>query len=90
MLVTTRGSRRWSIPKGWPIPKLTPAATAVREAYEEAGVLGSIVGDDPIGFYHYQKRGRLRKWGTFQVAVFLFAVERQLAKFPERSQRQTR
>ena len=36
LLVTTRGRRNWIIPKGWPIRNLTAAATATREAYEEA------------------------------------------------------
>ena len=40
LLVTTRGRGGWIIPKGWPIRKLTAAASAAREAYEEAGLIG--------------------------------------------------
>ena len=38
LLITTRQSRRWIIPKGWPIKGLKPVKSAAREAYEEAGV----------------------------------------------------
>jgi 8-oxo-dGTP pyrophosphatase MutT (NUDIX family) len=90
MLVTTRGSGTWVIPKGWPDRKLTVAASAVREAYEEAGLLGSLVGDEPVGCYRYEKRNSSRRAEIFEVSVFLFAVERQLAKWPEKAQRKTR
>jgi 8-oxo-dGTP pyrophosphatase MutT (NUDIX family) len=58
MLVTTRGKRHWIIPKGWPIRNLTAGATAAREAYEEAGLLGAVVGEEPIGFYRYERPAR--------------------------------
>jgi 8-oxo-dGTP pyrophosphatase MutT (NUDIX family) len=88
-LVTTRGGRRWTIPKGWPIRSLTNAATAAREAYEEAGVVGSIVGEHPVGSYRYEERRNSRD-AIFEVSVFLFAVERQLRKWPEKAERTTR
>ena len=40
LLLTTRQSKRWIIPKGWPIKGLRPAKSAAREAFEEAGVRG--------------------------------------------------
>src|SRR5215813_8341023 len=90
LLVTTRGRRDWIIPKGWPIRNLTPAATAAREAYEEAGLVGTVVGDEPVGFYRYEKHRSARRMTLYEVAVFLFAVERQRRKWPEKSERQTR
>jgi ADP-ribose pyrophosphatase YjhB (NUDIX family) len=90
MLVTTRGKRHWIIPKGWPIRNLTAGATAAREAYEEAGLLGAVVGEEPIGFYRYEKRSNSRKPAIHEVSVFLFAVERQIRKWPEKSERETR
>lgn len=90
LLVTTRGRGDWIIPKGWPVRGLTAAATAEREAFEEAGVVGSIVGDKPVGSYRYEKRGTARKLIRCEVSVFLLAVERQLRQWPEKSQRNTR
>ncbi|WP_261404986.1 NUDIX hydrolase [Chenggangzhangella methanolivorans] len=40
LLVTTRETHRWMVPKGWPIKELGALGTAMREAYEEAGVRG--------------------------------------------------
>jgi 8-oxo-dGTP pyrophosphatase MutT (NUDIX family) len=90
LLVTTRGKRDWVIPKGWPIRKLTAGATAAREAYEEAGLLGAVVGEEPIGCYRYEKRRNSRKATIHEVSVFLFAVKRQLRKWPEKAERKTR
>ena len=90
LLVTTRGRREWIIPKGWPMRELSPAATAAREAYEEAGLVGNIVGDEPFGYFRYEKQVKSRKAALCEVAVFLFAVERQLRKWPEKSQRETK
>lgn len=90
LLVTTRGRRDWIIPKGWPVRGLTAAATAEREAFEEAGVIGSIVGDTPVGSYCYEKRRTARKLIRCEVSVFLLAVERQLRQWPEKSERNTR
>lgn len=90
LLVTTRGKRDWIIPKGWPIRNLTAGATAAREAYEEAGLLGAVVGEEPIGFYRYKKRRNSRKATVHEVSVFLFAVKRQLRKWPEKAERETR
>jgi 8-oxo-dGTP pyrophosphatase MutT (NUDIX family) len=90
LLVTTRGRRDWIIPKGWPVPGLTAAATAAREAFEEAGVIGSVLGDKPVGSYRYEKRRAAHKLIRCEVSVFLLAVERQLRKWPEKSERSTR
>jgi 8-oxo-dGTP pyrophosphatase MutT (NUDIX family) len=42
LIVTTRQSKRWIVPKGWPIKGLTPSKSAAREAFEEAGVIGRV------------------------------------------------
>jgi ADP-ribose pyrophosphatase YjhB (NUDIX family) len=39
LLVTSRETGRWIIPKGGPIKGFKPAKTAAREAYEDAGAL---------------------------------------------------
>jgi 8-oxo-dGTP pyrophosphatase MutT (NUDIX family) len=42
MLITSRESRRWVIPKGWPKKGKSPQHSAAREAFEEAGVVGAV------------------------------------------------
>jgi hypothetical protein len=54
MLVTSRGTRRWIIPKGWPKRGKPPYDTAAKEAFEEAGVIGKVR-KRPIGSYPYDK-----------------------------------
>lgn len=54
LLVTSRGSGRWIVPKGWPNHEMTPADSALREAWEEAGVRGQAI-DRCLGLYSYAK-----------------------------------
>jgi 8-oxo-dGTP pyrophosphatase MutT (NUDIX family) len=89
MLLTSRETRRWVIPKGWPMKGRKPAEVASREAYEEAGLIGQIIGKKPVGSYHYDKR--LAKASFLcEVRVFLFRVEQQLDDWPEKDQRVSR
>eukprot|EP01037_Dinobryon_pediforme_P043882 gene43882-55248_t len=55
VLMTSRETRRWVIPKGWPITGLKNHEAAAREAFEEVGLVGAI-GKKPIGSYQYFKR----------------------------------
>jgi len=89
MLVTSRQTRRWVIPKGWPIKGLTPPHVAAREAYEEAGLVGQIIGDRPIGFFQYEKQLPDRRL-LCAVWVFLLRVDCQLDNWLEKGQRETR
>ena len=89
LLLTSRETRRWVIPKGWPVKGLKPRAVAAREAYEEAGLLGIIPGKHAIGVYHYEKQ-LPREQLLIEIRVFQFWVARQLDDWPERSQRETR
>ena len=89
-LVTTRRTKRWIIPKGWPIKGLKPAASAAREAYEEAGVRGKI-GKKSVGVFTYEKV--LDDDGISvpcEVKVFPLLVKRQSETWPEIEQRVTR
>jgi ADP-ribose pyrophosphatase YjhB (NUDIX family) len=88
LLITSRETRRWIIPKGWPTPGLTPPDSAKNEAMEESGALGRI-GERSIGFYHYTKLlGGVPV--HCKVEVFPLEVERQLASWPEEDQRDVR
>lgn len=89
LLVTSRESRRWVIPKGWPMKGRKPYEAAAREAYEEAGLVGQI-GKRPLGFYFYEKRLKNRDSVLCQVKVFPLEVRKQLARWPEQHQRELR
>ena len=56
MLLTSRDTHRWVIPKGWPMKGRKPTKVASQEAYEEAGLIGHIMNKRPIGSFHYVKR----------------------------------
>jgi 8-oxo-dGTP pyrophosphatase MutT (NUDIX family) len=89
LLVTTRKTKRWMIPKGWPIKGLKAAKSAAREAYEEAGVQGTIRAKS-VGFFTYDKR--LEEDGIIvpcAVRVFPLLVKRQDKTWPEYRQRQS-
>lgn len=88
MLVTSRDTRRWVLPKGWPIKGLKPHSVAAREALEEAGLTGKVA-KEPIGSYRYVKRMRNGAAMTCEVGVFPLAVEKQRRNWPERDQRTT-
>jgi 8-oxo-dGTP pyrophosphatase MutT (NUDIX family) len=55
LLVTSRETGRWIIPKGWPAKGKPPHKSAAREAREEAGVVGSVK-RRPVGVFSYKKR----------------------------------
>ena len=87
LLVTTRQTKRWIIPKGWPIKGLKPAKSAAREAYEEAGIRGSVK-TKAIGIFAHEKR--LDEDGITipcDVRVFPLLVKRQSKAWPESEQR---
>jgi 8-oxo-dGTP pyrophosphatase MutT (NUDIX family) len=89
MLLTSRETHRWVIPKGWPMKGKKPAEVAAQEAFEEAGILGDIVGKKPLGNFHYPKR-LAHTTILCEVRVYLFRVEQQLEVWPEMSQRETK
>lgn len=77
LLITSRRRKRWVIPKGVVEPGLSPAASAAKEALEEAGIQGNI-DPKPLGRYSYPK------WaGTCEVEVFSMAVTHQLDAWAE-------
>lgn len=90
LLVTSRETHRWVIPKGWPIHGLKPREVAAQEAFEEAGVRGRIVGKHKVGSYHYSKQLPDNADLLCRVNVFLLQVEDQAAAWPEQGQRDLR
>ena len=87
LLITSRETHRWVIPKGWPMKGKSSARCAAQEAFEEAGVLGHV-SKRPSGDYAYEKRlknGRLQK---VRVQVFPLRVDAETAEFREAGQRE--
>jgi len=85
LLITSTGTRRWIIPKGYVEPKLTARESAEFEAYEEAGVSGRLAATS-IGAYTYVKRDE-KGGGRFRVKVYPMEVTRILDDYPEAAQR---
>lgn len=85
LLVTSRRSGRWILPKGWPMDGATPAEAAATEAWEEAGVTGDA-GNMPAGFYSYNKvfEGAML---PVVVAMFPLRVRRVHETWPEAGER---
>jgi 8-oxo-dGTP pyrophosphatase MutT (NUDIX family) len=88
LLVTSRETGRWLIPKGWPMKGKTTWQSAAQEAIEEAGVKGEIA-HKPLGHYSYWKR-RSDHFEFYKVAVFGLEVQEQLATWPEKDERSAR
>jgi 8-oxo-dGTP pyrophosphatase MutT (NUDIX family) len=85
LLVTSRDTGRWVIPKGWRSRRLKDSAAAAREAKQEGGVTGRIT-PAPIGQYRYRKRqGDTAR--TVDVEVFLLQVRKQKKRWTEQEQR---
>jgi len=89
LLVTTRQSGRWIIPKGSPIKGLKATASAAQEAYEEAGVRG-IVKTRPIGKFCFDKNLEEGVAIPCEVSVFALYVTNQYDSWPEQAQRTSR
>lgn len=86
LLVTSRRTKRWIIPKGWPMDGKTPGESAMTEAWEEAGVIGTLRSRS-LGLYSYQKF--VDGEGGLPCVAMVYAVKvKSLAqKFPEMGQR---
>lgn len=89
MLVTSRETKRWVIPKGWPIGGVKPHASAAREALEEAGVVGRTDAE-AIGAYRYRKRLKNGNEAPCKVEVFPLEVKSQRKRWRERDERSVR
>jgi 8-oxo-dGTP pyrophosphatase MutT (NUDIX family) len=89
MLVTSRETRRWIIPKGWPISGVKPHNLAALEAMEEAGLLGKVA-EKPLGVYHYEKKRNDGSIVNCTVDTFALEVEQQMPTWPEQDERKTK
>ena len=81
-LVTSRSGRRWVLPKGLIDPGYTASEAALLEAWEEAGVVGTL-DREPLGAYLYEKLDQ-----EYHVVVFRMSVTEARESWPERGLRQ--
>jgi len=89
LLVTSRETKRWVIPKGNMAPGAVPHQAAAAEAEEEAGVCGAIC-PTPLGSYRYRKKRGSGASLMVDVDVFPLAVNRELPNWKEESERERR
>jgi two-component system phosphate regulon sensor histidine kinase PhoR len=89
MLITSRETRRWVVPRGNPIPGKSPSESAAQEAYEEAGIIGPVE-PEPVGRYFYRKRRRNGALLPAEVQLFRMSVSEERDDWPERGERERR
>lgn len=89
LLITSRDTGRWVVPRGNPIAGKSPAESAAQEAYEEAGIVGPIE-REAIGAYSYDKRRRLGRVVPATVHLFRMHVAEERDDWPEKGQRERR
>ena len=88
MLLTSRETKRWVIPKGWPMKGKSKWRAAALEALEEAGIVGRVR-KKPVGSFLYFKRQRAH-FDLCRVEVFILDYERQVGSYREKGQREIR
>lgn len=81
LLITTRDRQGWVIPKGGIVNGMSPPASAAKEAWEEAGVIGQVDVNE-LGTYEYRKQGKI-----YRVKMYLLPVEMVSDIYPEASKR---
>lgn len=87
LLVTSRDTGRWIIPKGWPINGKDAPGAALQEAWEEAGVRNGRVSGEAIGTYCYEKELSSGLPVPVETLVFPIEVHALEGEYPEASER---
>ncbi|SDR17197.1 NUDIX hydrolase [Pseudovibrio sp. Tun.PSC04-5.I4] len=86
LLITSRETKRWVLPKGWPMKDLSGCETAAQEAFEEAGIRGKF-STRLAGIYHYPKLRVTKQPIPCSVKVYPLEVDDMLDEWPEREER---
>ena len=87
LLVTSRGSKQWILPKGWLEDELTEKELAALEAEEEAGVITKTKKIKKLGVYRYNKWLSQKRFRPVNVNVYSMPIKRIKKKFKERHER---
>ena len=86
LLITSRRTQRWILPKGWPENGMTPGESAANEAMEEAGVTGKI-NERPLGVYYYEKTLKNGENYPCIVTIYALKVKKKWVDYQEKSER---
>ncbi|MGN6305647.1 MAG: NUDIX hydrolase [Mesorhizobium sp.] len=89
LLITSRDTGRWVLPKGWPEAREPLSEAAAREAVEEAGLTGTISHIE-AGRYFYAKGLASGEEVPCEVLVFPLKVDAMADKWKERHERERR
>lgn len=87
LMITSRGTGRWIIPKGWPIDGISAHEAAMTEAWEEAGVKKGRVDPISVGTYTYDKVMDSGAPAPVEAQVYLVEVDKLVDDYPEAHQR---
>ncbi|ARE83044.1 NUDIX domain protein [Roseovarius mucosus] len=87
LLITSRGTGRWVIPKGWPVDGKDAPGAALQEAWEEAGVRSGCVSKEAVGLYCYEKELSTGLPVSVETLVFTIEVDQMDEDYPEAAER---
>ncbi|MEY8882110.1 NUDIX hydrolase [Donghicola sp. XS_ASV15] len=87
LLVTSRDTGRWVLPKGWVKSGKTPEVSALEEGWEEAGIVAAKETPKLVGHYSYNKRLEKGETLALDVAVYQVRFKKLERKFPESGER---
>ena len=87
LLVTSRDTGRWIVPKGWIEDDEDGAQAALRETWEEAGMIGEVLPGGPVGRYRYLKQRQRRGDAVCVVDVYILKLLDEKEQWPEKGQR---
>jgi 8-oxo-dGTP pyrophosphatase MutT (NUDIX family) len=86
LLIRSRETKRWIIPKGWPMRGQKDHRAAAKEAIEEAGAVGKVH-KHPVGGYTYEKKLK-DSCQPCRVMVYRLDVVQELEVWPEKAERE--
>jgi 8-oxo-dGTP pyrophosphatase MutT (NUDIX family) len=89
LLITSRRTHRWIVPKGWLVAGTPPSANAAREAMEEAGISGEVDAR-ALGSFHYMKEMKRGVGVPCRVSLYPLKVTRQRKTWAEKAARETK
>ena len=87
LLITSRETKRWVIPKGWPMKGKTDSEAAAVEGLEEAGIRGHV-SPATVWSFTYEKHKPNQKPRALEVVVYGFEVMEELESWPEQHERE--